>query len=114
MEREFATQFGQTAASQFRHPNDLSVSASLHHYYAYATGRAVPATIRYFYADIARADTRYRLQILLHKRNFDCFCLNDHDSSNVDPVLQAQMMGDFLESYFPLSSSFERSRNHVH
>ena len=45
----------------------------------------MPATIRYFYADIARADTQYRLTILLDKRNYDCFCLNDHDSSNVDP-----------------------------
>ena len=87
----------------------MSVSAALHHYYAYATGRAVPASIRYFYADIARADTPYRLKILLDKRNFDCFCLNDHDSSNVDPAAeQAQMMGDFLQSYFPLPSSFEK------
>ena len=110
MEREFATQFEQTAASQFRHHEDVSVSAALHHYYGYATGRAVPASIRYFYADIARDDTQYRLSILLDKRSYDCFCLNDHDSSNVDPAVQARMMGDFLQSYFPLPSRFERPK----
>ena len=36
------------------------------------------------------------------------FCLNDHDSSRLDPVEQSAIVRQFLESYFPLPSSFER------
>jgi hypothetical protein len=67
----------------------------------------VPGSIAYFYADIARPDTPARLERLLRKRNFDVFCLNDHDSTGVDPGTQARMINTFLQQYFPLPSSFE-------
>ena len=108
MEEQFPSQFEQTSASQFRHPDDVSVSAALHHYYAYATGRAVPGLDPLLLRRHRRADTPYRLKVLLDKRNYDCFCLNDHDSSNVDPALQSEMIGRFLQSYFPVPSIFEK------
>ena len=107
LEADLSADFERTAASQFRSHEDISVSASLGHYYGYATGRSVPGRIRYFYADIARDNTPQRLKSLLWDRNFDVFCLNDHDSSTIDPVVQARLMSEFLEAYFPQSSSFE-------
>ncbi len=109
MESEFPEDFARTSRSQFRHPTDISVAAALHHYYAYATGRAVTGSLRYFYADIAREDTPDRLARLLRLRDYDVFCLNDHDSSRVDPEQQAAMIERFLKAYFPLPSSFEKS-----
>ena len=109
MEQDFAADFERTAASQFRSHHDVSISASLAHYYAYATGRAVPGKIRYLYADIARDDTPHRLKSLLWNRDFDVFCLNDHDSSKIDAESQAKIIGDFLAAYFPQPSSFELS-----
>jgi hypothetical protein len=108
MEEDFAADFERTAAAQFRSHQDISISAALAHYYAYATGRAVPGNIRYFYADIARDDTPHRLKSLLWTRDYDVFCLNDHDSSKIDPATQAKIIGDFLSAYFPQPSSFER------
>ena len=109
MEEDFAADFERTAAAQFRSHQDISISAALAHYYAYATGRAVPGNIRYFYADIARDDTPHRLKSLLWTRDYDVFCLNDHDSSKIDPATQAKIIGDFLSAYFPQPSSFERT-----
>ena len=108
LEKEFQEEFRRTASAQFRSSNDISISSSLGHYYGYITGRAVPGSLHYFYADIARDDTPDRLTTLLRERDYDVFCLNDHDSSRIDPVSQAKIVGDFLEAYFPLPSSFEK------
>lgn len=108
MEREFAEDFKRTASSQFRHRDDISVAASMQHYYGYATGTSMPAKIRYFYADIACADTEFRLKVLLKKRNHDVFCLNDHDSAEISVEEQTRIMQDFLRNYYPVPSSFER------
>jgi hypothetical protein len=35
-------------------------------------------------------------------------CLNDHDSSGLDPEVQHRMLHAFLTEYFPLPSSFEK------
>ncbi|SDP53376.1 Stealth protein CR1, conserved region 1 [Pedococcus dokdonensis] len=109
MEQDFPADFERTAASQFRSHQDVSISASLAHYYAYATGRAVPGTMKYLYADIARDDTVNRLSSLLRQRNVDVFCLNDHDSDSVALQTQDTVIRRFLESYFPIPSQFERS-----
>ena len=84
------------------------IPSSLAHYYGYLTGRSIPGRLRYFYADIARHDTPDRLAELLAARDYDVFCLNDHDSSRLSPEEQARIVNRFLEAYFPLPSSFEK------
>jgi hypothetical protein len=64
--------------------------------------------MRYFYADIAAPETARRLERMLGQRNYDTFCLNDHDTSGVDPLEQQRMLHHFLSRYFPLRSSFEK------
>jgi hypothetical protein len=97
----------QTAAHPFRHPGDLSIPSSLQHYWAYLTGRAVPGTIKYTYADLAHPSTPVQLAFLLSRRHCDVFCLNDTDSATVALGEQAAMMKDFLPHYFPFRSPFE-------
>jgi hypothetical protein len=110
LEERYAEEFAETARHQFRDPSDLSVAASLHHYYAYLTGRAVEGELEYRYLDIADPRTEGRLRRLLRSRDCDVFCLNDHDSSAVDRVAQDRMLLAFLDQYFPLSSSFEKEK----
>jgi hypothetical protein len=107
MDERFADAFEATASHQFRNPADLSIAASLHHHYAYLRGRAVEGNLRYLYADIAAENTADRLERLLRRRDYDTFCLNDHDTSGIDPLEQQRMVHHFLSSYFPLPSSFE-------
>ena len=108
LEARYADEIAETARHQFRDPSDISVAASLHHYYAFLTGRALEGRMRYFYADIAAPETGRRLRRLLRMRDHDVFCLNDHDSSGLDPVEQHRMLHEFLSRYFPLPSSFEK------
>jgi hypothetical protein len=107
LEGRFPELFERTSSHQFRSDQDYSVAASLHHNYAYAVGKAVPGALRYLYVDIAAAETPARLRQLLRTRDFDVFCLNDHDSSEMPPQDQARLLQNFLSSFFPLASSFE-------
>jgi hypothetical protein len=107
IERTLPGEVLQTAAHPFRHPEDLSIPSSLQHYWAYLTGRAVPGTIKYTYADLAHPSTPAKLAFLLARRNCDVFCLNDTDSAEVALAEQAAMMNDFLPRYFPFRAPFE-------
>jgi hypothetical protein len=108
LEERYPDEFAETARHQFRDPTDISIASSLHHYHAFLTGRAVEGRLRYFYADIGAPETPRRLRRLLRSRDHEVFCLNDHDSSGLDAVVQNRMLHDFLDSYFPLPSSFEK------
>ncbi|MDT0275017.1 stealth family protein [Blastococcus goldschmidtiae] len=108
LEERCADVFAETARHQFRDPADIAIASSLHHYYAFLTGRAVEGRLRYFYTDIAAPETAGRLRRLLRTRDRDVMCLNDHDSSGLDPELQHRMLHAFLTEYFPLPSSFEK------
>lgn len=104
IEREFADSHRRTAANRFRSLDDIAIANSLHHYYAFHTGRAVPGRIRYDYVDTSSPDMRWRLQRILGTRAYDTFCLNDTVSA--DAAIR-WTLGPFLESYFPLAGPFE-------
>jgi hypothetical protein len=106
MEKRHPELFAKVAASRFRHPDDVSVASSLHHYYAFALGRAVPGTLQYRYQDISRPNTARRLDEFLRQRP-QVFCLNDLDSSHTD-LEQRTTLREFLDVYFPLPAPWER------
>ena len=108
LEQEFGAAFQLTAAAQFRSATDLSIAASLHHYFAYLTGRGVEGEMKYLYADIAEPRTEARLRWLLRSREFDVFCLNDHDDAGTDAARLQRVLVAFLDQYFPLPSTFEK------
>jgi hypothetical protein len=110
MEERFPDRFAQTSANRFRSHSDLSIASALHHYYAYATGRAVPGQIRYAYSDVSDPYTAKRLQKLLWARDSDVICLNDTDLDGVDADQKADLLRDFLEAYYPAPSAFERRK----
>ncbi|MFJ6214287.1 stealth conserved region 3 domain-containing protein [Streptomyces sp. NPDC092296] len=108
IESEFAERHSATMGNRFRSLNDLSIASSLHHYYAFHTGRAVPGSVRYMYVDLALPDTPARLGRLLANRDRHTFCLNDTVSTEFDLESQLELLGPFLDSYFPVPSPFER------
>lgn len=113
LERAHPEEFRQVSARRFRHPRDISVASSLHHYAAYVTRRAVRGDIDYMYQDVSDVRTVLMFNELLRSRRYDVFCLNDTDSSPASLARQAELMGRFLGAYFPLPSKFETeaSRN---
>jgi hypothetical protein len=108
IEAELREQVLATASHPFRHPGDLSIASSLHQYWAYRSGRAVPGDVAYMYADLAHPATPAKLRELLERRDMDAFCLNDTDSAAVSALEQQAMMAEFLPAYFPFRSPFER------
>jgi hypothetical protein len=107
IESRFAAELTATARHQFRHPADVSLASSLYQYYATLTGCATPADVRYLYADLADAETPSRLRLLLARRNYDLFCLNDTDSDPESLDRQRVLLGGFLSAYFPVRSPWE-------
>lgn len=107
IEEEFGPQHRATASHRFRSVDDISIPSSLHHYYAFHTGRALPADIAYTYLDLSRPNAANRLDQLLAHRDRDVFCLNDTQSDETDIEDQLALLGPFLDAYFPLPSPYE-------
>lgn len=96
-----------TASHQFRHPDDLSMTSSLHHYWAYLSGRASPWPLALFYADLTMPSTPIRLRELLRSRDRDMLCLNDTDGTEAERHLRNEVCRSFFEAHFPVASPFE-------
>ncbi|MBK5223290.1 MAG: stealth family protein [Acidimicrobiia bacterium] len=107
MEEAHPEVFARVAASKFRHPDDLSISSALHHYYAYALGKAVPARLEYLYLDLGHPRAASRLRRVLRGREFDVLCLNDSPDASGDDHDSDRLLRSFLPRYFPLASTFE-------
>ncbi|MBL1099535.1 stealth family protein [Streptomyces coffeae] len=109
IEREFPEEVRATMASRVRSASDVSVPSSLHHYYAFLTGRAVPSSLRYDYFDLSQPAIRSRLARLLRSRHRQAFCLNDTVSSEHELADQLAVLHPFLDAYFPVPSPLERA-----
>lgn len=105
IEREFPAEHAETMRSRFRSRDDYSFASSFHHWYGFATGRAMPGRIAYRYVDLGLPDARRQLGIILAERRFEAICLNTTVSTDDD--LTSQEIGSFLQSYFPVPSPFE-------
>ncbi|WP_406295970.1 stealth family protein [Streptomyces sp. NBC_00624] len=109
IEERYAEDVDRTSRSRFRAPTDIAMGASFHHHQAFLTGRAVPATYKARYVDVARGDADERLAELLTNRRFDFFCLNDVNTPSEQQEEIHQKIHAFLENYFPFPSRFERN-----
>ncbi|KAB1941231.1 sugar phosphotransferase [Micromonospora sp. ALFpr18c] len=109
IEQEFPLPHHATAANRFRGMTDISIASSLHHYYAFQTGRAVLGELEYAIAELSHPDTPARLAHLLARRDRHVFCLNDAFSSEADLAAQVALLTPFLDTYFPVPSPWEKS-----
>ncbi|EPD63875.1 stealth family protein [Streptomyces sp. HGB0020] len=97
----------RTSYSRFRSTSDVAPASTLHHHWAIATGRAVPAHYRFRYVQLGTPDMRRRLARLTAGEDIDFFCLNDVDTPpEARAEAQAAIHG-FLERKFPFPSRFE-------
>ncbi|MEV0118994.1 stealth conserved region 3 domain-containing protein [Streptomyces sp. NPDC050844] len=104
----FADELEATARSRFRSNGDLALVSSLHHHYAYLTGRAVPGDIAYDFVDIGRRADHARLGQLLQSRNQTAFCIGESPDSDLSEEEMALAVRAFLTAYFPVRSPYER------
>ncbi|MEV6107467.1 stealth family protein [Streptomyces sp. NPDC051940] len=107
IEKEFAQEHAATASHRFRSRADLAIPSSLHHYYAFHTGRATSARIRYAYLDLSHPGAAVRLDRLLAERTRTVFCINDTLSLEEDVAGNTALLRPFLQAYFPVPSPYE-------
>ncbi|MFJ7149374.1 stealth conserved region 3 domain-containing protein [Streptomyces sp. NPDC100445] len=99
----------RTAYSRFRATTDVAPASTLHHHWAIATGRAVPADYRFRYVQLGTPDMRRRLARLAAGEDVDFFCLNDVDTDPADRAAARAAIGEFLDRKYPFPSRFERT-----
>ncbi|GGS51887.1 stealth conserved region 3 domain-containing protein [Streptomyces cinerochromogenes] len=99
----------RTSYSRFRSTTDVAPASTLHHHWAIATGRAVPAEYSFRYVQLGTPDMRRRLARLAAGEDVDFFCLNDVDTAPADRVAAQEAIRAFLERKYPFPSRFERA-----
>jgi hypothetical protein len=110
LEREFAEDYARTAASRFRSATDISVTNSLYHYYALATGRAVITTEpRTRYVQTTQLDALRQMERLVSRRDTDMFCLNDGSVPEIPEEVRVPALRACLERYFPVAAPWEKA-----
>lgn len=107
IEQENPEAVARTRSALFRSSADLSIAASLHHWYAYAQGRAVPSAVNYLYVDLAAPQAGQALDALESLRRYDTFCLNTEENM-LKPRMRAEL-ASFFENYFPDPAPWELS-----
>jgi hypothetical protein len=98
----------RTSYSRFRSTADVAPASTLHHHWAIATGRAVPADYSFRYVQLGTPDMRRRLARLAAGEDVDFFCLNDVDTDPKDRAPAQAAIHAFLERRFPFPSRFEQ------
>ncbi|MDT0395554.1 MULTISPECIES: stealth conserved region 3 domain-containing protein [Streptomyces] len=100
----------RTAHSRFRSTADVAPASTLHHHWAIATGRAVPADYRFRYVQLGTPDMRRRLDRLASGEDIDFFCLNDVDTTPETRSAALPVLYTFLNRKYPYPSHYEAPR----
>ncbi|KJK56322.1 stealth conserved region 3 domain-containing protein [Saccharothrix sp. ST-888] len=108
LEERFPAEVARTAEAQLRSETDLAITSSLHHYYGMFTGRSVAAPISSGFINVGLRVQHPKLARLLSTRGNDVFCINDYHNADVSAEEQADILGVFLPSYFPVPSQYEK------
>ena len=107
--KRYAGDVEATMCHRFRHPDDLSVPASLAQQYAIATGQAVIGAIKSEYVHFESAKLWWHLTRLRLGRRFDTFCLNDTEAQSADRPRINGAIAEFFAEYFPVPAPWERA-----
>jgi hypothetical protein len=110
LSKRYADEVQATMHHRFRHPDDVSVAASLAHQYGVATGQAVIASLASEYVHLESAKLGWHLDRLRLGRSFDTFCLNETEVVAADRDRVATAVAEFLAAYFPVAAPWELAR----
>jgi len=106
IEERYVEEIRRTRRHPFRMNDDVTMVTTLHHYYGYYSGRAVPGSLRHVGVVLGRDDVEQRLAKVLAMKP-DSFNLNDSVPVDDSRAGQSKRMQEFLRAYFPEPSSFE-------
>ncbi|PVG81740.1 hypothetical protein DDE18_17370 [Nocardioides gansuensis] len=107
VEERFPEALARTARAPFRSEGDVSLLSSLAQHYGLLTGTAFEGAAEHAFVDLSNARVERQLR-QLRARDKHFFCVGDHHDFAVDAAEVDQLLGDFLEDYFPVRAPWER------
>jgi hypothetical protein len=109
LEKRYQDEFDRCAANRFRSKDDLRPIAFMQYHFAFAKGLALPSSLSHRYLALYKATIGEQFNGVMKTRKYKSICINDVgvpiDRSESVNALTA----NFLDSYFPLRSSFEKA-----
>lgn len=109
LEESYPEEWERTMRARFRGDGDLSTVSSLAPYFAYATGRAVPSTMRVAYVGLGADDLDQRMRDVVRGRH-DLFALGEPHEGVDDSDAVSFAVQNFLEEVLPIPAPWERAR----
>ena len=103
----YAREVDRTTRSPFRSATDVSMLSSLGQHYGLMDGTAHIAEADVAFVDVTDPLLPRRLKELA-RREREMFCLGDGHVFARDPEQVAEIVTDFLETYFPIAAPWER------
>ena len=105
----FPDELARTAASPFRSASDVSPLSSLAQHVGLVTGRAVLAPHDNRFVNLAASGLAGRFRAL-RLRDADSICLADDHDYALPEARVSEMLGAFLEDYYPVAPPWEKHR----
>ena len=110
LERRYQAEFDACAANRFRADTDIRAIAFMQYNFGYAECLAYPSNISHRYLALWKETIANQLAGVLRRRTFKTLCINDVGVP-ADRVAEVDaLVDDFLRSYFPFPSPFEKDR----
>lgn len=108
LENKFEMEFSKCEKERFRSKNDLRPIAFMQYHYGFQKGLAVPSTLSHRYLALYKKTIDKQFNGVFKTRKYKTICINDVAVPEDKLLSVNDLTIDFLESYFPLKSSFEK------
>ena len=108
LEDRFESEFAKCAKERFRSKNDLRPIAFMQYHYGFLKGLAIPSSLTHRYLALYKDTIDRQFNGVFVTRKYKTICINDVavPAERLDAVNELTI--NFLESYFPFKSSFEK------
>ncbi|WP_085248740.1 stealth family protein [Gilliamella mensalis] len=108
LEDKFEMEFSKCEKERFRSKNDLRPIAFMQYHYGFQKGLAVPSILPHRYLALYKKTIDKQFNGVFKTRKYKTICINDVAVPEDKLLSVNDLTIDFLESYFPLKSSFEK------
>ncbi|MFO3904275.1 stealth family protein [Enterobacter hormaechei] len=108
LENKYKDTFLKCAENRFRDPTDIRPIAFMQYNFGYYDGKAIQSYISNRYLALYKDTIKEQLNGVFENRKFKTICINDVGLNDDKLESVNKITHDFLESYFPIKSSFEK------
>ncbi|OCF91766.1 hypothetical protein A9G17_00845 [Gilliamella sp. wkB7] len=108
LEDRFESEFAKCAKERFRSKNDLRPIAFMQYHYGFLKGLAIPSSLTHRYLALYKDTIDRQFNGVFVTRKYKSICINDVAVPTERLSAVNELTIQFLESYFPFESSFEK------